>query len=178
MNQSRTTTKQNIEIRFYFTPRSAKKLLERWRREMWRMKPYSFVDHYFIKSRSQAKIRRWRSSHRPGIEIIFVERRNGVKTEKTRSAQSFLAASKELKLLGFKPRLKILKKKAWLVSKRSMPTYAFEYVPGLGWTGEIEIPVREKGKIADRILELKRMGATGFTRKSMLQLMEERLKDK
>jgi len=101
-----------------------------------------------------------------------------VKTEKTRSAQSFLAASKELKLLGFKPRLKILKKKAWLVSKRSMPTYAFEYVPGLGWTGEIEIPVREKGKIADRILELKRMGATGFTRKSMLQLMEERLKDK
>ena len=99
-----------------------------------------------------------------------------MKTENAKPAQSFRAASKELELLGYKPYLKILKKKAWLVSKKHMPTYAFEYVPGLGWTGEIEIPVKDREKISDRIAELRRMGATNLTKKSMLQLMEQRLK--
>lgn len=176
MKENRTNAKQNIEIRFFFTTRNAKKLLTRWRKEKWQMRSYSFVDNYFTRGRSRAKIRRWRSSHRSRTETILFYRRNGVKTENTKPAQSFRVASKELELLGYKPYLKILKKKAWLVSKKGMPTYAFEYVPRLGWTGEIEIPVRERGKISDRIAELRRMGATNLTKKSMLQLMEERLK--
>jgi len=176
MKENRTNAKQNIEIRFFFTTRDAKKLLTRWREERWQMRFYSFVDHYFTKGRSQAKIRRWTSRHRPRTETILFYRSNGVKTENSRLAQSFRAASKELELSGYKPYLKILKKKAWLVSKKGMPTYAFEYVPRLGWTGEIEIPVKHREKISDRIAELRRMGATNLTKKSMLQLMEERLK--
>ena len=178
MSASEDSVKENIEIRFSLTPANTKKLLATWKSEKRRLQPYSFVDYYFVKGRSRAKIRTWRSAHVPKIEIIFFKRRKGVKTEKGKAATSPRAASKELESLGFMPHLKIIKKRAWLVSKGGLPTYALELVPRLGWTGEIEVPLRDRKKIPSHLEQLRRMGAIGYTMKSMLQLMEERLEGK
>lgn len=178
MSASEGSVKENIEIRFFLTPANARKLLAAWKSEKRRLQPYSFVDYYFVKGRSRAKIRTWRSAHVPRIEIIFFRRRKGVKTEKGKAAASLRTASKELESLGFGPHLKIIKKRAWLVCKEGLPTYALELVPRLGWTGEIEVPVRDSKKIPSHLEQLRRMGAIGYTMKSMLQLMEERLEGK
>jgi adenylate cyclase class IV len=169
------TVKENIEIRFFLTPTRARKLLATWRNEKRQLHPYSFEDYYFTKGKSQAKIRRWKSSHVPKTEIIFFQRKSGLKTERGRPATSFRNASEELESLGFRPRLKIVKKKAWLVSKKGMQTYALEFVPGLGWTGEIEVPTKDKKTIPNHLAQLKHWGATDFTKKSMFHLMQERL---
>lgn len=178
MDVSKGSTKENIEIRFFLTPTGARKLLTKWKNEKRRLEPYSFVDHYFTRGKSRAKIRKWKSAHTPKIEIIFFKRKAGVKTESNKAATSLQTASKELEALGFKPYLKIVKERAWLVSKSGISTYALEFVPGLGWTGEIEVPVKDRKKIPNHVEHLKRMGATRVARKSMLQLMEQRLERK
>ena len=170
--------KENFEIRFFLTPSGARNLLTKWRSEKRRLEPYSFVDHYFTRGKSRAKVRRWRSAHTPKIEIIFFKRRAGVKTESSEAATSPQTASEELEALGFKPYLKIVKERAWLVAKKGLLTHALEFVPGLGWTGEIEVPVKDRKKIPSHMVHLKQMGVTRITRKSMLQLMEERLEGK
>lgn len=145
------------------------------KKEKWKFKPYSFIDYYFTRGTSLAKVREWDSPHVPKTEIIFFTRKDGLKTEKSKPSASLRIASRKLMSLGFEPYLKIVKKKAWLISKRGMPTYAFEYVPGLGWTGEIEVPPTGKRRISGYVARLKRMGATRFTEKPMLELMEKRL---
>ncbi len=175
MDRSDKTIKENFEIRFFLTPSHAKKLLATWRDERRGLHPYSFVDYYFIKGKSKAKIRKWKSLHTPKTEIIFFQRKKGLKTETSRPTSSLWTASVELESLGFKPHLKIVKKKAWLVSKKGLQTYALEFVPGLGWTGEIEVSAKDKMTIPNHLAQLKCWGATGFTKKSMLQLMRKRL---
>lgn len=170
------STKENIEIRFFLTPAGARKLLTTWRNEKRRLEPYSFVDYYFTRGKPRAKVREWKSAHTPKIEIIFFKRRAGVKTERNKAATSLRTASRELESLGFEPYLKVVKEKAWLVSKRGMSTYALEFIPGLGWTGEIEVPVKGRKKIPSHVENLKRMGAIKVTKKSILQLMEDRPK--
>lgn len=165
--------KENIEIRFLFTPKSARRLLKQWRSEKWKLEPYSFIDHYFARGKSSVKIRSWRTAHVPKVEIIYFKRTSGVKTERRQAATSLAAASAELRTLGFKPDLKIIKKRAWLASKKGMQTHALEYVPGLGWTGEIEVPVSDRSQIAKHVEHLKQLGAIAVTKKSMLQLMKE-----
>jgi len=178
MSLSKGKVKENIEIRFLLTPSAATKLLKTWRREDRRLEPYSFTDYYFTGGRSPAKIRRWNSPHTPKVEIIFHKRKFGVKTERSQDATSLEAASKELKSLGFKPYLRIVKERAWVVSKKGMPTYALEFVPGLGWTGEIEVPLKNRKKIPSLVKDLRHTGTIRATRKSMLQLMEEKLEAK
>ena len=178
MSPSKGSVKENIEIRFLLTPSAAKKLLKTWKKNGWRLEPYSFTDYYFTKGKSHPKIRRWNSLHVPKVEIIFHKRRFGVKTERSKAATSLEAASKELGLSGFKPYVKIVKERAWLVSKKGMPTYALELVPGLGWTGEIEVPLKNRKKIPSFVKDLRRMGAIRVTRKSILQLMEEKIETK
>jgi len=178
MGPSKGSVKENIEIRFLLTPTASRKLLKTWKREDWRLEPYSFTDYYFTKGKSRPKIRRWNSPHVPKVEIIFHKRMFGVKTERSKAAASLEAASKELVLSGFKPYVKIVKERAWLVSKKGMPTYALEFVPGLGWTGEIEVPLKNSEKISSFVKDLRRMGAIRVTRKSMLQLVEEKLEAK
>jgi len=178
MSPFKGSVKENIEIRFLLTPDAAQKLLTTWKKEKWKLEPYSFADHYFARGRSRAKIRKWRSPHVPKVEIIFYKRRFGVKTERSKAATSLEAASKKLKSLGFKPYLRIVKERAWLVSKKGMPTYALELVPGLGWTGEIEVALKNRKKIPSLVEDLRHTGAIRATRKSMLQLMEEKLEAK
>jgi len=178
MSPLKGSVKENIEIRFLLTPGAATKLLKTWKREEWRLEPYSFTDYYFTGGKSPAKIRSWNSPHAPKVEIMFHKRRFGVKTERSQAAAGLETASKELKSLGFKPYLRIVKERAWLVSKKGMPTYALEFVPGLGWTGEIEVPLKNRKKIPSLVEDLRHMGTIRVTRKSMLQLMEEKLEAK
>ncbi len=174
MRQRTSKSKENFEVRFFLPPTRAKKLLALWRNERRRFEAYSFVDHYFTKGRTQAKIRKWNSVHKPRVEIIFFEREHGLKTEESRPATNFQTAMKRLRGQGFSQDLTIYKKKAWLISKKGMPTYAIEYVPGLGWTGEIEVPEQNKKDIQNYVAYLKRLGADGFTKKSMLQIMKQK----
>ena len=174
MRQGTSKSKENFEVRFFLTPARADKLLALWRKERRRFKAYSFVDHYFTKGRTQAKIRKWNSVHKPRVEIIFFEREHGLKTEESRPATNFETAMKRLRGQGFSQDLTIYKKKAWLIRKKGMPTYAIEYVPGLGWTGEIEVPEQNKKGIQNHTAYLKRLGASGFTKKSMLQIMKDK----
>jgi adenylate cyclase class IV len=176
MTPPKSIVKKNIEIRFLLEPVRAKKLLALWRKENWKMQPYSFTDYYFKGTRSSAKIRKWRTPHTPKTEIIFYKRRFGVKTERSKAVSNLRRAMKELEALGFKPHMKIAKEKAWLVSKKGEPTYALEHVPGLGWTGEIEVATANRTSIPRLKENLRRMGAARITRKSILELMEEKLK--
>ncbi len=170
----RSNPKENFEIRFFLKPESAKRLLALWKNEKRIFKPYSLVDYYFSKGKSQAKVRRWNSDHTPRNEIIFFERKQGLKKEKSQSAPRFHLALMRLRDEGFRSGLRICKKRAWLVSKKGMPTYAIEYIPGLGWTGEIEVPKWNRKKIPPLMRYLERFGASSFTTKSMLQIMQER----
>lgn len=174
-HRSVESLKRNIEIRFLMKPSKAKKLLAIWKSEKRAIKPYSFVDYYYTLGNLQAKVRHWRSAHTPRTEIILFHRRAGVKTERTGGASSLRSATRELRSMGYTPRLKIVKRKAWLVSKKGQPTYALEFVPGLGWTGETEVSPRDRSRIPRHVAYLKRMGATRVARKSILQLIEEEL---
>jgi adenylate cyclase class IV len=178
MDTSERRVKENIEIRFFMTSANARKLLATWKSEKRQLEPYSFVDHYFVRGRLRTKVRVWRSAHTPKTEVISFRRRNGVKTEETMSATNLRAATRELESLGFIPYLKIVKKKAWLVSGDGKSTYALELVSRLGWTGEIEVPVRHRKRIPRYLKQLQLMGAVSHSKKSMLQLMEEKLKGK
>jgi hypothetical protein len=169
------SVKRNIEIRFLLKPSKARRLLATWKSEKRTIKPYSFVDYYYTCGKMQAKIRQWKSLHVPRTEIIVFRRKAGVKTERTRGAANLTAATRELTSMGYAPRLKIAKKKAWLVDKKGEPTCAFEFVPSLGWTGEIEVSPEDRSQIPRHVDYLKRMGATRVAMKSILQLMEERL---
>jgi len=176
MGAFKGSTKENIEIRFFLTPTVARKLLTTWKNEKRRLEPYSFVDYYFTRGKSRAKVRKWKSVHTPKIEVIFFKRKAGVKIEMNKAVASLRTASEELKSSGFEPYLTIIKEKAWLVSKRGTSTYALEFVPGLGWTGEIEVPVKGEKKIPSHVKHLKRIGAVKVTKKSILQLMEDKLR--
>ena len=72
--------------------------------------------------------------------------------------------------------MRLEKKKAWLITKKGKPTFAIELVPGLGWTGEIEVPEKDKKMITEYIKELKAYGAKDFSKKSLLELYKKRRK--
>ena len=169
--------KQNIEVRFFTSPAGARKLLKRWKEEGWRLDPYSFTDHYFKKGKRQAKVRVWRQPKMP-TEIIFSWRKDGLKTEVRENVKDLKTAEPILDKKGFDSYLTIFKKKAWLVEKRGMPMFAFELVPGIGWTGEVEVPWKDRKDVPKHVAYLKSMGAKDFTKKSMLQIMEDRTKRK
>jgi hypothetical protein len=169
--------KENIAIRFFTSPAGARNLLKSWKEEGWRFDPYSFTDHYFMKGRQQAKVRVWRQPKMP-TEIIFSWRKGGLKTEIREKVKDLKTAEPMLDKKGFDPYLTIFKKKAWLVEKRDMPVFAFELVPGIGWTGEIEVQRKDRRDVPKHVAYLKSMGAKDFTKKSMLQIMEERMKRK
>ena len=59
-----------------------------------------------------------------------------------------------------------------------MPMFALELVPGIGWTGEVEVPWKDRQDVPKHVAYLKSMGAKDFTKKSMLQIMEERMRQK
>ncbi|VVB73135.1 Uncharacterised protein [uncultured archaeon] len=177
IHEHKGSRKENIEIRFFASPAGARRLLKAWKDGKWKFDPYSFTDHYFRKGGQQAKVRVWRQPRMP-TEIIFSWRRNGLKTEIREKAKDLKAAEPVLEKKGFDPYLTIFKKKAWLVEKRGMPTFAFELVPGIGWTGEMEVPWADRKDVPKHVAYLKSMGAKDFTKKSMLQIMEERMKRK
>lgn len=174
MGAYRNNKKTNIEIRFFLTPSGARRLIQAWRAEKRSFDPYSFTDFYFTKGKSQAKIRLWKRPRKP-TEMIFSCRKNRVKTETRQIVQDAKAAKKQLETEGFRPYLKIAKKRALLVSKKGQRTYMLELVPGIGWTGEMEVPVKDREKIPHYVSYLRSFGATGFTTKSMLRIMEEKL---
>jgi len=163
--------KENIEIRFFASPAGARKLLKGWKEEGWRFDPYSFTDHYFMKGKQQAKVRVWRQPKKP-TKIIFSWRKGGLKTEVREKVKNLKTAEPILEKKGFDPHIRIFKRKAWLVEKRGMPVFAFELVPGIGWTGEIEVPWKDRRDVPKHVAYLKSMGAKDFTKKSMLQIME------
>lgn len=167
--------KENIEIRFFASPAGARNLINHWRNEGWCFDPYAFIDHYFTKGKQQAKVRVWKQPKKP-TEIIFSWRRDGLKTEVREKVNDLKSAEQILEQKGFESYLTILKKKAWLIEKKGMPTLAFELVPGVGWTGEIEVPWKDRHTVPKHVAYLKSMGAKDFTKKSMLQIMEEKKK--
>ena len=169
--------KENIEIRFFASPAGARKLLRCWKEDGWCFDPYSFTDYYFMKGKHQAKVRVWRQPKIP-TEMIFSWRKGGLKTEIREKVKDLKSAEPILDEKGFDPYLTISTKKAWLIEKRGMPVFAFEFVPGIGWTGEIEVPWKDRKDVPKHVAYLKSMGAKDFTKKSMLQIMEERMRQK
>lgn len=159
------------------SPAGARKLLNAWKDNKWKFDPYSFTDYYFTKGKQQAKVRVWKQPKMP-TEIIFSWRKNGLKTEIREKVKDFKSAEPILEKKGFGPYLTIFKKKAWLVEKKDMPVFVFELVPGIGWTGEIEVSWKDRRDVPKHVAYLKSMGATDFTKKSMLQIMEEKKKSK
>ncbi len=166
--------KHNYELRFFFTPGDVRIILSLWKKEGRQFKAYSFTDYYFSRDRRNVKIRRWHSNHKPRIEVITFQRKRGLKTESSRPEVDLRKALKKLLDRGFEKNLVICKKKAWLVSAKGMPTYAIEFIPEIGWTGELEVPQVKKREIRSHIEYLKRNGAFGFTKQSMLQIMKSR----
>ena len=167
--------KQNIELRFFVDPSAAKSLLKKWKEEGFKFDPYSFTDFYFRGERSSkklAKIRKWKRPKRPA-EIIFFSRNRDVKTEERKKMKTFGQAVKHLEGLGFESYLKIDKKKAWMIKKKDR-IYAFEFIPELGWTGEIEIPVSGKHRLKEEIALLKHHGVKTFSVSSLLDAMEKK----
>jgi len=171
------TKKENIEIRFFASPTVARKLLKHWKEEKWHFSFYSFVDHYFTKGKQQAKVRVWKRPKYP-MEIIFFWRKNGLKTEVREKVKDLKIAEKILEDKGFDHYLDIIKKQVWYVGKSGMPMFALELVPGIGWTGEVEVPWKDRQDVPKHVAYLKSMGAKDFTKKSMLQIMEERMRQK
>lgn len=168
--------KQNIELRFFVDPSTAKSLLKRWKEEGFKFDPYSFTDFYFRSERSSkrlAKIRKWKKPKRP-ISVIFFSRSNGVKTEEHKKMKSFAHAARYLEKIGYESYLTIDKKKAWQIAKKDAGDYCFEFIPELGWTGEVEIPVGEKSRIRDEIAKLKEMGVKTFSLSPLLESMEKK----
>jgi len=166
--------KENIEIRFFMTPASAKAMLSKFRKEKRKFLPYSFTDYYFKKAGAIAKIRKWRSKHGPAVQLIFVKRKNGLKTEAIHPVANLKKEFSNLKQEGYRQDIKIQKKKAWLITKSGKPIYAIEFVHSLGWTGEIEVPEKDKKRIKGHLQELKWYGATDFSKKSLFELYKER----
>ena len=167
--------KQNIELRFFVDPSTAKSLIKHWKCEGFHFDPYSFSDFYFRSERSSkklAKVRKWKKPKRP-IEIIFFSRDKGVKTEERKKMKNFAQASNFLEGMGYESYLTIDKKKAWMV-KKDGTEYAFEFIPELGWTGEVEIPVGEKHRLNEEIAKLKLHGAKTFSLSSLLDAMEKK----
>ncbi len=167
--------KQNIELRFFVDPFTAKSLLKKWKKEGFRFNFYSFTDFYFRSERSRkklAKIRKWKRPKKP-TEIIFFSRANGVKTEERKRMKTFGQAVKYLEGLRFESYLNIEKRKAWMVEKKDK-IYAFEFIPEFGWTGEVEIPISKKKSIKQEVAELKTLGVKNFSLSSLLEYMEKK----
>jgi len=167
--------KENIEIRFFFSDKKIKNVLKIWRSEKRIFVPYSFTDFYFMKGNKIVKIRRWKSKHNPMLEFIDIERKRGLKKEESKTVKNMKDKVKELKDSGYKEKGIIEKKKAWLIYKTNKPTadYAIEFIPRLGWSGEIEVPEKDKNLIPSYINYLKNLGAYGFSKKPLLILFME-----
>jgi len=166
--------KENIEIRFFFSDKNVKKALDLWKKEKRSFESYSFTDFYLIKNKNIVKIRRWHSFHRPKIELINVKRKKGLKTEKSKAVKNIRAVVNNLKKKGYKESAVIKKRRAWLIKKQNKPTYAIEYIDKLGWSGEIEVPEKDKKLIQKYLNYLKLVGAKDFSKKSLLDLFKSR----
>ncbi|MCX8202244.1 MAG: hypothetical protein N3G74_00310 [Candidatus Micrarchaeota archaeon] len=169
-------TKSNIELRFFLDPSLSKKLSNKWKDEGYKSNCFSYTDFYFRHEKSGkkfAKIRKWRiPKWKP--ELIFFERKSGIKTETRRKYNSVAEATKHLENIGYEPYLKIDKKKCIKFAKKNK-SYFLEYIPGLGWTGEIEFAKNEKQRMKDEIGYLKSQGINRFSLASMLETMEQKL---
>jgi len=170
-------TKRNIEVRFFLSPAAARRLLRSWHEEERKVEPHAYVDYYFTKGASTAKVRRWYSHRSPRIEIIMFSRKGKIKTERRVGAKSVQGAIQELEARGYDASITVDKKNGWRATSGG-PRTSCELVTGLGWTGEIEIPPKDRKKTNELIAGLKAIGATGFTFKPMLQIMAERHKSK
>jgi adenylate cyclase class IV len=166
--------KENFEIRFFLDKRNAASLVRKWKKEKRKFQAYAFTDYYFVKAKSTAKIRKWKSFHKPSVEIIFVRRKKGFKKERNYPTKSIATATEKLNKLGYKKLSIIEKKRAWLISQKGKPTVALEFIPDFGWTGEIEFPKKDKKKISKYISNLKEYGAKDFSKKSLLELLLKR----
>ena len=166
--------KKSIEIRFFFSDKNIKKALDLWKKEKRKFESYSFTDFYFIKNKNIIKIRKWHSFHQPKIELINAKRKKGLKTEKSKTVKNIQAAINNLKKQGYKESAVIKKRRAWLIKKQNKPTYAIEHIDKLGWSGEIEVPEKDKNLIQKYLNYLKLVGAKDFSKKSLLDLFKSR----
>ncbi|MEM4134167.1 MAG: hypothetical protein QXO35_01745 [Candidatus Micrarchaeia archaeon] len=171
-------TKSNFELRFFLDQSLAKKLSSSWKKEGYKTKIYAFLDIYFKHERSAkklAKIRKWKiPKFKP--EVIFFERKNGVKSESRKKFKNLQTAVNFLEKQGYEKYLEIEKKKGVIFTNKSKKkVYVLENIKGLGWSGEVEIAKDQKQKIKDEIEYLKSLGVSSFTLSSMLEIMEQKL---
>jgi len=166
-------SKRNIEIRFFLSPAAARRLIRTWHEEGRDVEPHAYIDYYFVKGSSKAKVRKWLSRHTPKIELILFSRKGKVKTEKRKGVKSVQDAIDELEGKEYDSHITVTKKNGWRATSGG-PQTSCELVADLGWTGEIEIPPGERKRTNELIAGLKALGATGFTIKSMLQILEDK----
>ncbi|MCS7109337.1 MAG: hypothetical protein NZ903_00890 [Candidatus Micrarchaeota archaeon] len=168
--------KTNIELRFFLSPSLYKKFSNQLMTDGYKAENFAYVDLYYRNENSEkkfAKIRRWRIPNRK-IELIFFERKNGLKSEIKRKFEKFADAASFLEKIGYEPYLKIDKKKCIKFAKKNK-SYFLEYISGLGWSGEIEFAKSEKNRIKEEIEHLKSYGINRFSFASMLEIMEQKL---
>jgi len=165
--------KSRYELRFLI--KDPKLLINQLKLEDRKFEPYRFTDFYYQlpgQGKRIAKIRKWGSRHKPRLQLIIVRRLAGQKKETREVIRNFKTAEAKLKALGYRKRLLIEKKKAWLVLKAGEPEIAIEFVPNLGWTGEVEFKSKNKS-VKTYIKKLKSLGAFNFSAKSLLQIVLE-----
>ncbi|MEM3702698.1 MAG: hypothetical protein QW054_01485 [Candidatus Micrarchaeia archaeon] len=171
-------TKSNFELRFFLSPSLVKNLSSIWKKEGYKIKIYAFSDIYFKHERSSkkiAKIRKWKIPNlKP--EVIFFERKNGVKSESKKKFKNLQIAINFLENQGYEKYIEIEKKKGVMFTNKSKnKIYVLENIRSLGWSGEVEIAKDQKHKLKEEIEYLKSLGVSSFTLSSMLEIMEQRL---
>lgn len=168
--------KKNIELRFFLEPTLAKKISKTLKEDGFKSKNYSYTDLYFRHetfTNKFVKIRKWKiPKMKP--EVIFFERKNGVKSEHRFKFNSIQAAVKFLEEKGYVPYIKVEKNKCIQFTKKGK-SYVLEKIASLGWSGEVEIPIERKETMKDEINYFKSFGVKSFSLLPILEIIEQKL---